>query len=41
MTALEALQTYCAICAHKDVCWRPCPVVYLAMQQEETNHAKT
>lgn len=39
MSAYELLQKYCNICIHKEKCWRPCPIVLLAMLEDwhETN----
>jgi len=33
MSGIEALSQYCANCIHKDKCWRPCPVVLIAMTE--------
>ena len=36
MSGLEAIKEYCAKCAHKEKCWKPCPTVLLAIQEDRT-----
>lgn len=31
MSGYEALRKFCGRCVHKEKCWRPCPVVLLAI----------
>lgn len=32
MNGYEALQKFCNKCVYRERCWRPCPVVLLAME---------
>jgi len=40
MDAIDATKKYCDTRAHRDKCWRPCPVVLIAMNEKEANNGK-